>query len=151
MQAKLDAARDGGRGVGELRTTPAEAEARPWRGRGDSRKILDWEPWLIQIPVQILSRKPVAMSHVSFTDLRQHMAKYFDQVAADREPLVVTRQGGKGNLVIMSEEEFAGWQETVHLLSSPRNAERLQAAIRQLRAGGARERELIVPDALPPA
>jgi antitoxin YefM len=91
------------------------------------------------------------MSHVSFTELRQHMARYFDQVAADREPLVVTRQGDKGNLVVMSEEEFAGWQETVHLLSSPRNAERLQASIRQMRAGGARERDLIVPDAPPPA
>lgn len=80
---------------------------------------------------------------VSFTDLRQHMARYFDQVAADREPLVVTRQGGKANLVVLSEEEFAGWQETVHLLNSPRNAERLMESIRQIRAGGARKHELL--------
>lgn len=86
------------------------------------------------------------MGHVSFTDLRQHMASYFDRVAADREPLVVTRQGGKGNLVVMSEEEFAGWQETVHLLNSPRNATRLMASIRQVRAGGARERKLVTPE-----
>lgn len=85
------------------------------------------------------------MAHVSFTELRQHMAEYFDRVTADREPLVVTRQGGKGNLVVMSEEEFTGWQETVHLLSSPKNAARLMASIRQIKAGGARERELIVP------
>jgi antitoxin YefM len=52
--------------------------------------------------------------------LRQHMSSYFDQVTKNREPLVVTRTGGKGNLVVMSEEEFAGWQETVHLLNSPR-------------------------------
>ena len=49
------------------------------------------------------------MSHVSFSDLRQHMASYFDQVVADREPLIVTRTG-KSNLVILSEEEFAGWR-----------------------------------------
>jgi antitoxin YefM len=85
------------------------------------------------------------MAHVSLTDLRQHMAAYFDQVAADREPLVVTRTGGKGNVVVMSEEEFAGWQETVHLLNSPRNAERLMSSIRQAVAGGAREHELIDP------
>ena len=89
------------------------------------------------------------MSHVSFSELRQHMARYFDQVSEDREPLVVTRQGGKGNLVVMSEAEFAGWQETVHLLSSPKNAERLAASVRQARAGGARERELV--PAPPPA
>jgi antitoxin YefM len=85
------------------------------------------------------------MSHVSFTELRQNMARYFDQVTEDREPLVITRSGGKGNLVVMSEAEFAGWQETVHLLSSPKNAERLRASVRQMEAGGARERELIVP------
>ena len=86
------------------------------------------------------------MSHVSFTDLRQHMARYFDQVVDNREPLVVTRQGDKGNVVVMSEAEFAGWQETVHLLNSPRNAERLMAAVRQAKAGRARERELLAPD-----
>jgi antitoxin YefM len=85
------------------------------------------------------------MSHVSFTDLRQNMASYFDRVTADREPLVVTRQGNNGNLVVMAEEEFAGWQETVHLLSSPKNAERLMASIRQIKAGRTRERELLEP------
>jgi len=82
------------------------------------------------------------MAHVSFTDLRQNMASYFDRVSDNREPLLVTRQGGKGNVVILSEEEFAGWQETVHLLSSPNNAARLLASIRQLDAGRGRSHEL---------
>ena len=43
--------------------------------------------------------------------------------------------------MILSEEEFAGWQETVHLLSSPKNAVRLLASIRQLDAGQGRLRE----------
>ena len=83
------------------------------------------------------------MAHVSFTDLRQNMATYFDRVTDDREPLLVTRQGGKGNVVILSEEEFAGWQETVHLLSSPKNAARLLASIRQLDAALGHSRELV--------
>ncbi len=37
---------------------------------------------------------------------------------------------------MISEAEFAGWQETVHLLSSPRNAERLLRGVRQAEAGG---------------
>jgi antitoxin YefM len=86
------------------------------------------------------------MAHVSFTNLRQNMARYFDRVTDDREPLLVTRQGGKGNVVILSEEEFAGWQETVHLLSSPRNAARLLASIGQLDAGQGRPRELAEDD-----
>ena len=83
------------------------------------------------------------MAHVSFTDLRQNMASYFDRVTDDREPLLVTRQGGKGNVVILSEEEFAGWRETVHLLSSPANAARLLAAVRELDAGQGHSRELV--------
>lgn len=83
------------------------------------------------------------MAHVSFTDLRQNMARYFDRVTDDREPLLVTRQGGKGNVVILAEEEFAGWQETVHLLSSPKNAARLLASIRELDAGSGQSRELV--------
>ena len=87
------------------------------------------------------------MAHVSFIDLRQNIARYFDRVADDREPLLVTRQGGKGNVVILSEEEFAGWRETVRLLSSPKNAARLQTSIRELDAGKGRSRDLIEDEA----
>lgn len=82
------------------------------------------------------------MSHVTFTELRQNMASYFDRVAEDREPLVVTRANGKSSVVVMSEVEFAGWQETVHLLSSPKNAERLFESIRELREGNIQEYDL---------
>ncbi len=83
------------------------------------------------------------MGHVTFSELRQNMANYFDRVAEDREPLVVTRSGGKDNVVVISEAEFAGWQETVHLLSSPKNARRLLASVRQARAGKAKQRAIL--------
>ena len=58
----------------------------------------------------------------------------------------ITRQNGKGDVVMLSAEEFAGWQETVRLLSSPRNAERLMRSIRQLESGNGEFRELIEDD-----
>ena len=85
------------------------------------------------------------MPHVSYTDLRQNLARYLDEAADNRTEIVVTRPAGKGNVVIMSEEEFVGWRETVHLLSSPRNAERLMASVRQIKAGGESERTLTAP------
>jgi antitoxin YefM len=85
------------------------------------------------------------MGHVTLTELRQNIASYFDRVAEDREPLVVTRSGGRGSVVVMSEAEFAGWQETVHLLSSPRNAARLMESVRQAKAGGSQEKVLVPP------
>jgi antitoxin YefM len=85
------------------------------------------------------------MAHVSYTELRQNLARYMDQVVDSRAPLVVTRQGGKGNVVMIAEDEWESWMETIHLLSSPRNAERLRESIRQLEAGEGQERELIDP------
>jgi antitoxin YefM len=83
------------------------------------------------------------MGCVTYTDLRTNLTRYMDEAVESRTPLVVTRQNGRGNVVMMSEEEFEGWQETVHLLSSPRNATRLMRSIRQARSGEARERDLV--------
>ena len=82
------------------------------------------------------------MGRVTYTDLRANLARYMDEAVESRTPLVITRQGGRGNVVMMSEEEFEGWQETVHLLRSPRNAERLLRSIRSAEAGEARGRDL---------
>ena len=85
------------------------------------------------------------MAHVSYTEFRANLASHMDEVVKSRAPLLVTRQGGKGNVVVISEEEFAGWQETVHLLSNPKNAERLLESIRQAETGQTTERTLIEP------
>lgn len=84
------------------------------------------------------------MGHVTYTELRQHLARYMDEVNDNRAPLVVTRQGGKG-VVMLSEDEFESWQETVHLLASPKNAERLLRAVASAEAGEAVERDLLQP------
>ena len=85
------------------------------------------------------------MTHVSYTELRQNLSRYLDEAGEARAPLVVTRQGGKGNVVMLSEEEFTGWQETVHLLSSPGNAARLLRGVRQFEADHGTEHELVPP------
>lgn len=71
------------------------------------------------------------MTHISYTELRQNLSRYLDKAIDAGAPIVVTRQDGKANVVMVSEAEFAGWQETVHLLSSPKNAERLVSGMRQ--------------------
>jgi antitoxin YefM len=83
------------------------------------------------------------MAHVTYTDLRQNLARYMDKAVDDRVPILVTRQGGKGNVVILSEEEFEGWKETVQLLSNPANAQRLLDSVREAEAGLTVEHELV--------
>jgi antitoxin YefM len=84
------------------------------------------------------------MGQVSFTDFRQNLAGYLDGVENDREPLLVTRQGHP-NVIVMSEDEFRGWQETVYLLRSPKNAGRLLQSIAQADAGSTAGHDLIEP------
>jgi len=87
------------------------------------------------------------MPTVTYTTLHDNLARYLDEASNGRAPILVTREGGKGNVVIIYEEEFACWQETVHLLSNPVNAARLLASIREADAGDAAEHALVVPPA----
>lgn len=74
------------------------------------------------------------MDVVNYSTARQNLAGLMDKVSQDRAPIIVTRQGAE-DVVLMSLSEFEGWQETVHLLSSPANAEHLRRSIEQLDAG----------------
>ncbi|MGV8938459.1 MAG: type II toxin-antitoxin system Phd/YefM family antitoxin [Allorhizobium sp.] len=74
------------------------------------------------------------MTHVRLTEFRQNIARHFDNVIASRAPLLVTRQGSEA-LVVLAEGEYESMQETLHLLSTPANANRLRESMDQLRMG----------------
>jgi antitoxin YefM len=61
------------------------------------------------------------MSHVSYTDFRQHLAGYMDEVWKSRAPLRVTRRNAR-TVVLLAEAEYEAMLETLHLLRSPANA-----------------------------
>ncbi|GBD49490.1 type II toxin-antitoxin system Phd/YefM family antitoxin [Methylopila sp. Yamaguchi] len=81
-------------------------------------------------------------SHVGFTEFRQNLATHLDDVVDSRAPLLVTRKGGR-SVVVISEEEWRGMEETLYLMSNPRNAEHLLKGIAELDAGKGVERDLI--------
>jgi antitoxin YefM len=88
------------------------------------------------------------MGHVSYTDLRANLAKYMDEVCDSRAALHVTRQNAR-SVVMMSEQEYEGMLETLHLLRSPVNAARLLRSIESAEAGELTEHDIIEarPDA----
>lgn len=69
------------------------------------------------------------MKSITASDLRTKMRESLDEVVENLDYLVVNRP--KGNVVVMSEEEFNSWQETAYLLSSPKNAKRLIDGIKE--------------------
>ena len=91
------------------------------------------------------ARQKPRPAHVTYTDFRDRLAAYMDQVWDSRAPLHVTRQGGRA-VVVMAEEEFEGWAETVHLLRSPANARRLLQSIAAANTGKLAEHDMIEPE-----
>ncbi|MFD2233820.1 type II toxin-antitoxin system Phd/YefM family antitoxin [Phaeospirillum tilakii] len=82
------------------------------------------------------------MAHATYTEFRQSLARFMDQVCDSRAPLTVTRQKGR-SVVVLDESEYDSLMETIHLLRSPANAQRLTTAIAQLDAGQGRERDIV--------
>jgi antitoxin YefM len=89
-----------------------------------------------------MNRQSRPPSHVSYTELRSNLAKYMDEVCDSRAPLHVTRQNER-SVVMVSEDEYQGIMETLHLLQSPANAARLLRAIEDADKGRVVEHELL--------
>ena len=81
------------------------------------------------------------MSYISFTEFRANMASHLDKLETDRDDLIVTRQNHEP-VVVLPLAELEGLRETLHLLSSPVNADRLLRSIAELDAGEGVERKL---------
>jgi antitoxin YefM len=68
------------------------------------------------------------MTRVSYSQLRNNLASYMDHVCDRHAPLFVTRRNAR-SVVLLSEDDYEGLIETVHLLKSPANAARLLRSI----------------------
>jgi antitoxin YefM len=79
--------------------------------------------------------------HVSYAEFRRNLAKYMDEVSGNRASLHIKRD--EGSVVMMSEEEFEGWKETIYLLQGPANAKELLNAVKAADAGELEEHKLI--------
>lgn len=82
------------------------------------------------------------MHTLTYSGFREHLKEAMQDVCDNHKELLVTTRGNKNNVVVMSQEDFEGIQETLYLLSSPKNAEKLMESIHQYNSGQAEEKEL---------
>ncbi|MGB3849097.1 MAG: type II toxin-antitoxin system prevent-host-death family antitoxin [Tunicatimonas sp.] len=82
------------------------------------------------------------MIAANYTEFRTKLKSYLDEVEDNQETLIVKRGSGKGTVVI-SLEEYNAMMETMHLLSSKKNADRLYESIQQMRSGQTVNKELL--------
>jgi len=75
-------------------------------------------------------------TEVSYTQARATLAKLLDTVSKDREIVIIKRRKGSDTAIIAA-DELNSLLESIYLLRSPANAERLQSALnRALRREG---------------
>jgi len=82
------------------------------------------------------------MIAANYTEFRTDLKKFLDHVEDNNETLIIKRGTGKGTVVI-SLNEYNSIMETVHLLSSKANADRLYESIQQMKDGNVVNKELI--------
>lgn len=82
------------------------------------------------------------MIAVNYTNLRDNMKRYMDQVTDDFETLIVTRKENK-NVVMMSEEAYNNLLENSYVMGNKANFDWLMESKRQLEAGRMSDHNLI--------
>lgn len=74
------------------------------------------------------------METTTFSEFRARLKRKLDRISDNHDILVVTRRANK-DVVVMSLEDYNSLQETLYLLSSKKNAQRLYESIDQLKQG----------------
>ncbi len=77
----------------------------------------------------------------TYTQARASLARLLDAVVDDREIVIIQRKSGK-RAALIDADELESLLETAHLLSSPKNAERLLSALERSLKGETRRMTL---------
>jgi len=82
------------------------------------------------------------MLAANYSEFRGDLKNFLDNVEFNKETLIIKR--GKGNgTVMISLDEYNSLMETVHLLSSKANADRLYESLEQIKDGNIVTNDLI--------
>jgi antitoxin YefM len=82
------------------------------------------------------------MLAANYSEFRGDLKNFLDHVEFNKETLIIKR--GKGNgTVMISLDEYNSLMETVHLLSSKANADRLYESLEQIKDGNIITNDLI--------
>lgn len=82
------------------------------------------------------------MLAANYSEFRSDLKKFLDNVEMNNETLIIKRGKGRGTVMI-SLDEYNSLMETVHLLSSRANADRLYESMQQMKDGKTVSQDLI--------
>ena len=80
------------------------------------------------------------MDVLSYTHVRQNLKRVMDEVCEKKTPIIIRRQNAS-SVVVMPLDEYNAMEETLHLLRSSRNTQRLLRSIANAESGKLVRRE----------
>ena len=66
--------------------------------------------------------------HTNYTQARLNLAKFLDRASQDRDVVIIQRRG-KEDVALIAADELSSLLETIHLIRSPKNADRILSAL----------------------
>lgn len=82
------------------------------------------------------------MDAITYTQARKNFTETMNRVCEDHTPLIITRQN-QDPVVMLSLEDYNAIEETLYLMRSPKNAQRLLSALRRAEKGEFLVKELM--------
>lgn len=82
------------------------------------------------------------MDAIPYTQARKNLTKIINQVCEDHAPVIITHSS-ESPVVMMSLEDYNSIEETLYLLRSPKNAQRLYKALADIKEGNYQKHDLI--------
>ncbi len=74
------------------------------------------------------------MIEIGYKEFNDRFEQYFNKVANNEDAVIIKNDSGE-RILMISLEEFNAMKETLHLLSSKANADRLYESIQQMKNG----------------
>ena len=75
---------------------------------------------------------------LALSEARKDLSNIVDQVSSSHEHVVITKQG-RPKAVVMSQDEFESWQETLEILADRKTMAAIARAERDIKAGRTRD------------
>ena len=82
------------------------------------------------------------MDAITYSAARANLAQTMNRVCEDHAPVIITRNSEQ-SVVMLSLDDYNALAETAYLLRTPKNAQRLLAAVAQLQSGQGKPARLV--------
>ncbi|MCF6160953.1 type II toxin-antitoxin system Phd/YefM family antitoxin [Furfurilactobacillus milii] len=86
------------------------------------------------------------MDAITYSTFRQGLKGYMKQINDDSVPMIITNKDSKDDVVVIGKRDYDAMLETIHVMSNPYLAEKIDKGEQQYLAGNVSQHTLLEDD-----